>query len=165
MYLLADALGLGDLAADLKAVMDSCVEPTPSPEARYLKGLRIGIVGGDGQAMVELRQRAERYGAKLAINITKTVAWMATDTPDSTDAKHNSARKFGVPMVTSGQAAERLEEAIKDAELKAFERQREIDEYAARRNDYAAERDAYWRPTWRPPRELDRDPEPEYFAY
>jgi hypothetical protein len=40
------------------------------------------------------------------------------------------------------------------------ERQREIDRYAALRQQRADEADAYWRPSWRR-EELDYDPEPE----
>lgn len=163
MYLLADALGLPDLAADIKSVIEACAEPEPAAEARFLRGLRVGIVGDDGES-VALRKRADSYGAKLAVNITKTVVWLATTTPDSTDAKHNSARKLGIPMLTPAQASDRLDEAIREAELKAFERQREIDEYAALRQQYQAEREVYWRPTWRPV-ELERDPVPDFDWY
>jgi DNA polymerase III subunit epsilon len=114
--------------------------------------------------MTALRKRAESYGAKLAVNITKTVVWLATSTPDSADSKHNSARRFGIPMLSAAEASSRLDEAIREAELKAYERQREIDEVLARRDQYQAEREAYWRPTWRPV-ELDRDPEPEFDWY
>jgi DNA polymerase-3 subunit epsilon len=157
MYLLADSLGLTDLAADLQAAIDACAEPKPSGEARYLCSLRIGIVGDSGPINT-LRKRAESYGAKLAVNITKTVAWIATTTPDLTDAKHNSARKLGIPMLSPVEASARLDSAIREAEIKAFERQRELDEFAARRARYNAEREAYWRPTWLAI-ELDRDPE------
>jgi DNA polymerase-3 subunit epsilon len=163
MYLLADALGLSDLADEMSTVISACTEPQPAPEARYLQGLRVGIVGGD-EEIVALRKRAESYGAKLAVNITKTVVWIATTTPDSTDAKHSSARKLGIPMLAAAQASDRLVEAIREAELKAYERQREIDESIARRQQYQAEREAYWRPTWRQI-ELDHDPEPEYDWY
>jgi DNA polymerase-3 subunit epsilon len=124
MYLLADALGLSDLAAEITAVIKACAEPQPAAEARFLRGLRVGIVG-DADEIVALRKRAESYGAKLAVSITRTVVWMATTTPDSTDAKHNSARNLGIPMLTSAQASDRLDEAIREAELKAYERQRE----------------------------------------
>jgi DNA polymerase-3 subunit epsilon len=67
-------------------------------------------------------------------------------------------------MLTPAQASDRLDEAIREAELKAFERQREIDEYAALRQQYEAEREAYWRPTWRPV-ELERDPVPDFDWY
>jgi DNA polymerase-3 subunit epsilon len=81
MYLLADALGLSDLADKISTVINACAEPQPAAEARYLRGLRVGIVGDD-EEIVALRKRAESYGAKLAVNITKTVAWMATTTSD-----------------------------------------------------------------------------------
>ena len=159
MYLLADALGLSALANEISTVINACAEPQPAAEARYLRSLRIGVVGDD-EEIVALRKRAESYGAKLAVNITKTVVWLATTTPDSTDAKHNSARELGVPMLTAAQASDRLDEAIREAALKAYERQREIDESIARRQQYHAEREAYWRPTWRQI-ELDHDPEPD----
>lgn len=156
MYLLADALGLLELASELHAAIDACSEPEPAAEARYLRGLRVAVVG-DGADLELLRKRAQSYGTKLAVNVTKTVVWIATTTPHATDSKHNSARKFGVPMLSPEQASVRLDAAIRDAELKAFERQTQIDENLARQREYAAEREAYWRPTWRP-FELDRDP-------
>ncbi len=163
MYLLANALGLSDLADEISTVVKACAEPQPAAEDRYLRGLRVGIVGDD-EEIVALRKRAESYRAKLAVNITKTVVWMATTTPGSTDAKHNSARRLGIPMLTAAQASDRLDEAIREAELKAYERQREIDEFIARRQQYQVEREAYWRPTWRQI-ELDHDPEPEVDWY
>jgi DNA polymerase-3 subunit epsilon len=156
MYLLADALGLPELATELREAIDACSEPEPASEARYLRSLRVAVVG-DGADFELLRKRAESYGAKLAVNVTKTVVWMATATADATDSKHNSARKLGVPMLPIEQASVRLDAAIRDAELKAYERQRAIDENLALQRQYAAEREAYWRPTWRPV-ELDRDP-------
>lgn len=63
-----------------------------------------------------------------------------------------------MPIVGVEQATTRLEEALREAELKAFERQRQIDETQARARQYEAEADAYWRPSWRE-RELTQDPE------
>ncbi len=157
MYLLAASLGLSDLAAQINDVIQACAEPEPPAEGRYLKGLRVAIVGDQGE-IVDLRKRAEMYGAKLAINVTKTVEWLATSTPDADDSRHNSARRLGIPIISPDQASARLDDAIAEAELKAFERQRQVDEYAASRRQRQAEADAYWRPTWRPI-ELDRDPE------
>ena len=65
------------------------------------------------------------------------------------------------PILEPNPALKRLNEDIRDAELRAFERQRELDEYEARRELRAAEADAYWRPAWRT-RELDRDPELDF---
>ncbi len=132
MFLLADALGLTDVAGRVNAVIADCSEPEPRPEARYLRGLRIAVVGEDTE-IIALRERAEFYGAKLAVNVTKTVQWLATTTPDALDSRHESARKLGIPMLTPALAQARLNEAIQDAELKAYERQREIDEFAAMR--------------------------------
>lgn len=159
MYLLADALGLSDLAMRINDVMQACAEPAPPPEARYLRGLRIAIVG-DHSNVIELRNRAESYGARLAVNVTKTVKWMVSDTPNATDSRHTTARKLGIPILSSTEGSTRLDEAVREAELKAYERQCEIDRYAALRQQQADEADAYWRPTWRP-EELDHDPDPE----
>lgn len=148
MFLLADALGLTDLAGRVNAVIADCSEPEPRPEARYLRGLRIAVVGEDAE-IIALRERAEFYGAKLAVNVTKTVQWLATTTPDALDSRHESARKLGIPMLTPALAQARLNEAIQEAELKAYERQREIDEFAAMRRQREIETDAYWRPVWR----------------
>lgn len=157
MYLLAASLGLTDLANQINDVIQACAEPEPPAEGRYLKGLRVAIVGDHGE-IADLRKRAEMYGAKLAINVTKTVEWLATSTPDADDSRHNTARRLGIPIISPAHASTRLDEVIAEAELKAFERQRQIDEYAASRRQRQAEADAYWRPTWRPT-ELDRDPE------
>jgi DNA polymerase III epsilon subunit-like protein len=160
MYLLADALGLDELAAKIQAAIDSCAEPAPPPESRYLRGTRIGIVGNTAE-LAKLRTRAETYGAKVAVRITNTVAWLATVTPDAVDARHKAAREIGIPILDPAAATKRLNEDIRDAELKAFERQRIIDEHAERRRQRLAEADAYWRPSWRA-LELDHDPKPDF---
>ncbi|WP_157900971.1 3'-5' exonuclease [Mycobacterium terramassiliense] len=148
MYLVAEALGLTDLASEVNSVIAACSEPEPSPEARYLRGLRVAIAGEDPE-VVALRERAEAYGAKLAVNVTKTVQWLATTTPEADDSRHSSARKLSIPILTPAHASARLDEAIRDAEIKACERQRELDEFAARRRQREIEADAYWRPVWR----------------
>ncbi|WP_431240853.1 3'-5' exonuclease [Mycolicibacterium aichiense] len=163
MYLLAEALGLDDLTETLNQVITACAEPEPPVHARYLRGLRVAIVG-DHFEVVELREYAESYGAKLAVNITKTVLWMASVTPDANDSRHETARRLGIPIISPAQGRERLDESVREAELKAFERQRLIDESNAQRRRYEAEADAYWRPQWRD-RELDHDPEPEYESW
>ena len=66
------------------------------------------------------------------------------------------------PILEPNPALKRLNEDIRDAELRAFERQRELDEYEARRELRAAEADAYRRPAWRT-RELDGDPEYDFY--
>lgn len=162
-YLLADALGLTALAEEIHAAIVANVEPEPSAKARYLRGTRIGIAG-DSTELIELRTTAEGYGAKIAVNITKTVQWMASVTPDATDSRHNSARKFGIPIVSPADGTKRIGEAVRDAELKAFERQREIDRMEADRKAHRAEQDSYWRPVWRrtelvPARDLTEPPD------
>ena len=156
MCLLADALGLPGLAAEVGAVIEKNTEPPPPPEARYLRGIRIGILGR-GPEFDDLRICAEDHGASIAKNITKTVIWVATTTPDANDASHRAARTYQVPMLSPVLARQRLDEAIRDADLKAFERQRGVDEWAAQRQA----REDYWRPAWRPI-ELDYTPAPLY---
>jgi DNA polymerase III epsilon subunit-like protein len=148
MFLLAEALGLDVLATEIRDVIVQLADPEPTPNARYLRGLRIAIIGEDA-VIVAVRERAQEYGAKLAVNITKTVQWLATSTPDATDSRHDTARRLGIPIIDPNDASDRLSEAIRDAELTAFERQREIDEYEAARRRREAEADAYWRPAWR----------------
>jgi DNA polymerase-3 subunit epsilon len=154
MWLLADALGLADLATELGTVIDQCTETPPSPHSRYLRGVRVGILG-HGPDFDQLRTRAEQHGASIAARITATVLWVATTTPDANDAPHRAARTHLVPMLSPAAARRRLDDAIRDAELKDIERQRAVDEWAAQRKS----RDDYWRPTWRPT-ELDYDPDP-----
>lgn len=148
MFLLAEALGLDVLATEISDVIAELADPEPAPTARYLCSLRIAIIGEDAMT-VALRERAQGYGAKLAVNITKTVQWLATSTPDATDSRHDTARRLGIPIIGPDDASDRLSEAIRDAELSAFERQREIDEYEAARRRREAESDSYWRPVWR----------------
>ena len=42
--------------------------------------------------IVDPREHAEPYGAKLAVKITKTVQWMVATTRDATDSRHMTAR-------------------------------------------------------------------------
>jgi DNA polymerase III subunit epsilon len=156
MWLLADALGLSDLAIEIGELIDRCAEPAPPSHARYLRGVRVGILG-HGPDIDQLRARAEEYGTSIAARITKTVIWVATTTPDANDAPHRAARTHLVPILTPAAARRRLDEAIQEAELKDFARQRAVDEWAAQRQA----RDDYWRPTWRPT-ELAYDPQPLY---
>lgn len=158
MYLLADALGLRELAEQINQVIQACAEPEPSAEARYLRSLRVAIVG-DTNEVIDLRKYAESYGAKLAVNITKTVKWMVSTAPETTDSRHTTARRLGIPIISPAEGSARLDEAIREAKLKAVERQREIDKYTAVRRQREAEADAYWRPSWRA-QELDYDPKP-----
>lgn len=160
-YLMAEALGLTELAKEIGAVMDELDEPEPDPSARYLRSLRIGIVG-DTIELRALRLHAARYGARIAVKITKTVQWMATVTPEADDTLHNSARRLGIVMVTPEDGMARIDEAVGEAEMRAAERQRQIEAAEADRQAYLAERETYWRPVWRE-LELDYDPEQESY--
>lgn len=156
MWLLADALGLPDLTNEIGDAIERRAEPMPPPQARYLRGVRVGILG-HGPELDLLRGRAAEYGASIAVRITQTVIWVATTTPNATDAPHRAARTHRVPILSPSVAKARLNDAIRAAELRDFERQRAIDEWDAQRQL----RDEYWRPKWRPT-ELDYDPEPLY---
>jgi hypothetical protein len=79
-------------------VIEACAEPEPSPESRYLRGSRVGICS-NSSVLVQLRTRAEAYGAKVAVRITKTVQWLATTTPDALDPRHIAARTNSVPIL------------------------------------------------------------------
>ncbi|BBX84091.1 hypothetical protein [Mycolicibacterium aubagnense] len=79
--------------------------------------------------------------------------------PDSSDSRHTTARALGIPLINPAQGWIQINEAIREEEMKAFERQQQIAASAALREQRAAEADAYWRPTWRPV-ELDDDPGP-----
>ena len=99
MYLSADALGFSGLAERINTVMQECAEPAPPAQARYLRGWRIAIVGDHG-GVIDLRKLAESYGAKLAVNITKTVTWMVSTTPEATDSRHTTACDLGIPIIS-----------------------------------------------------------------
>lgn len=160
MYRLADGLGLTDIAEPLARIIEDKAEPPPRPEERFLRGLRVAFAGDD-PALTVVHQSAVAHGAQIAVNITKTVQWLGSSTPDSDDRRHATARAHGIPILIAAAAGERIEEALREAELRAFERQLQVDEQAARARQYAAEQDAHWRPSWRAT-ELDKDPEPDW---
>lgn len=146
--LLADALGLSELAERINEVIHACAEPEPPPKARYLRGLRVAIVG-DHSEVIGLRDHAESYGAKLAVNITKTVNWMVAQHPTpptrATQRRANSAFRSSAPPRDRHDSTK-----LSAKRNKAAERQRELDHQTAQRRQRADEADAYWRPSWRP---------------
>jgi hypothetical protein len=112
---------------------------------------------------VELRQRSaardnpDANDASCRTIPPRRIAHRANPTATT---RHTTARKLGIPILSPAQGSTRLDEAVREAELKAYERQRDIDRYATLRHQRADEADAYWRPSWRR-EELDHDPEPE----
>jgi hypothetical protein len=44
---------------------------------------------------------------------------MVSATPDSTDSRHATARKLGIPIIRPAEGSVRLDEAVREAELKA----------------------------------------------
>lgn len=107
--MLAEFISQGDHGSIL---IQECAEPSSPPEGRYLKGLRVAIVG-DHSEVVVLRQRAEAYG-EHAVNVTKPVKWMVSATPDATCSRHTTAHKLGIPIITPADGFARLDEAIRE---------------------------------------------------
>ena len=44
---------------------------------------------------------------------------------ETTDSRHTTARKLGIPIISPAEGSVRLDEAVREAELKAYERHRE----------------------------------------
>ncbi|RYE40592.1 MAG: 3'-5' exonuclease [Hyphomicrobiales bacterium] len=148
MLAVAKALGLPDIFEPLQEVIFSEAEPAPPPESRYLKGIRIGL-SGESPEVSALKEQAVGSGASVAVKITKTVVWLATTTPESTDRIHSKARELNIPIIDTAEAKRRLDEAVASAELDIFERRRQYQLFESERQREREEQDAYWRPTWR----------------
>lgn len=148
MLAVAKALGVPDIFEPLQEVILAKTEPAPPPESRYLKGIRIGL-SGESPEILALKEQAVGHGASVAVKITKTVVWLATTTPKSTDRTHNKARELNIPIIDAAEAKRRLDEALASAELDIFERRRQYQLFESERQREREEQDAYWRPTWR----------------
>ena len=55
--------------------------------------------------MIDLRKHGRVLRRKLAANITKTVKWMVSTTPDATDSRHTTARKLGIPIISPAEGS------------------------------------------------------------
>lgn len=146
MLLAAEALGLDQLARELRSVIDRLAESPPPEHATYLKKLRLAFAHDAGAEKV--RARAQEYGAKVAVNVTATVSWFTTSTPDSGERHHMKARELGVPVVSCEEADRRLDDAIAAAELEAFEKKQAVAEAEFRLRQRRVEQENYWQPVW-----------------
>jgi DNA polymerase-3 subunit epsilon len=162
MLIAAQALGLDQVAEELKHLIDQLAEPAPSEHSTYLKKLRVAFATDDPEAEL-VRKKAEEYGAKIAVNVTATVGWFGTSTPGSGERRHAKARELGVPVLTCVEAEQRLDDAIAAAELDAFERRQAAAEAEFRMRQRRTEQESYWRPVWLR-QELDHDPEWNRYA-
>lgn len=158
MFLAAQALGLDLLAHEINAVITAQAEPSPPPHARYLNGLRLGFAG-DSEALTTVRGRALDHGARAAVNITKTVQWLAADDPGDTSRHHARARDLGIPIIDIPEASRRLETDIRAATVLETERREQLERVLAEQERHRTDDDAYWRHHWRRT-ELPEDPGP-----
>jgi hypothetical protein len=113
------------------------------PGTGYLRGWRIGLDPADSEDLAHLRDLVDRHDGSIAKNLTKTVRFVATTTAGS--ALQAKAQALGIPVVTPQDADRRLDEAIRAADLAAFEHREAQAQCEAER----AERDRYWRHTWK----------------
>lgn len=132
-------------------------EPAAAPP-RHLRGKRLAFFG-ESERIQEMAARAEANGAPTVKNITKTVLWLAADDVEADTRFHRRARELGLEILDLDSAERRLRDLISDAELQDFQRAQELAAIQARYLKYEAERDEYWRHSWRS-RELERDPGP-----
>lgn len=140
---LAKALGVSHVADLLAPLVQADQAAAKQPGTGYLKGWRIGLDPADGDELAHLRDLAERHDASIAKNLTKTVRFVAATRPGSSfQAK---ARAVGIPVINPQEAARRLDEAIRQADLVAFEQRQLQASWEAER----AENDRYWRHTWK----------------
>jgi DNA polymerase III subunit epsilon len=109
----------------------------------YLKGWRIGLYPADSPGLAHLRDLADQHDVSIAKKLTKTVRFLATTT--SGTPAQAKARELGIPIITPHGAQRILDEAIRAADLAAFERREAQAEWEAE----LAERDRYWRRTWK----------------
>ena len=141
---LARALGVSDVVDVLAPLAEADLAAERKPAGTgYLKGWRIGLDPADSPTLAPLHKLADQHGASVAKVLTKTVRFLATTTTGT--PAQAKARDLGIPTVTPHQAQKILDEAIRAADLVAFERREEQAKWEAER----AERDRYWRHTWK----------------
>jgi DNA polymerase III subunit epsilon len=140
---LSRALGAVSIVDVLSPLVEADQAAVKQPGTGYLRGWRIGLDPVDSDDLAHLRELVDRHDASIAKNLTKTVRFVATTTPDS--AMQTKARALGIPVVSPQDAARRLDEAIRAADLAAFERREAQAQWEAERT----ERDRYWRHTWK----------------
>jgi DNA polymerase-3 subunit epsilon len=140
---LARALDVGEIVDLLAPLVEADQLPTTPPSTGYLKGWRIALDPSDHADLERLRQLAARHDAAIAKNLTKTVRFLAAATPDC--PARAKAVALGIRIVSPTEAELILDQAIREADLRAFERRQEHAKWEAQR----AADDRYWRHTWR----------------
>jgi DNA polymerase III epsilon subunit-like protein len=140
---LAKALGVPEVVAVLGPLVeaDRAAERKPAGTG-YLKGWRIGLDPADSPDLAALRQLADQHDASVAKKLTKTVRFLATTSGTPAQAK---ARELGIPIVPPHEAHRIMDDAIRAADLAAFERRQVQARWEAER----AEADRQWRHTWK----------------
>ncbi len=141
---LAKALGVPEVIAVLAPLVeaDQAVARKPAGTG-YLKGWRIGLDPAGDPGLAGLVELSERHDASVAKKLTKTVRFLATNTSGTTAQAR--ARELGIPVVTPHEGHRIMDEAIRAADLAAFERRQERAHWEAER----AEADRQWRHTWK----------------
>lgn len=116
---LARALGVNDVVNVLAPLVEADQSPMKQPGTGYLKGWRIGLDPADSDSLIRLRELVEHHDGRIAKNLTKTVRFVvAARTGSAFQAK---ATALGIPVISPQDATHRLEEAIREADLAAFE--------------------------------------------
>jgi DNA polymerase-3 subunit epsilon len=140
----ATALGARPVIDALAPLVEADQAEVRKPEGTgYLRGWRIGLDTASGRDLDHLRDMVQQHDASIAKRLTKTVRFLASTAIDSPDQA--KARELGIAVVSPREAARILDEAIRAADLEAFERKQAQAEWEAER----AERDRYWRHTWK----------------
>jgi len=141
---LARALGVSQVVEILAPLVDVDLAAARKPAGTgYLKGWRIGLDPADDPRLAHLRDLAGQHDASIAKKLTKTVRFLATTTTGT--PAQAKARELGIPIITPREAQRILDEAIRTADLAAFEDREAQAEWGAE----LAERDRYWRHTWK----------------
>ena len=141
---LARALGVFQVVDVLAPLVDADQAAARKPPGTgYLKGWRIGLDPADSPGLAHLRDLVDRHDASIAKKLTKTVRFLATTTPGT--PAQAKALELGIPIIAPHEAQRILDEAIRAADLAAFERREAQAEWDAE----LAERDRYWRHTWK----------------
>jgi DNA polymerase-3 subunit epsilon len=141
---LARALGVSQGVEILAPLVDADLAAARKPAGTgYLKGWRIGLDPADDPGLDHLRDLAGQHDASIAKKLTKTVRFLATTTAGT--PAQAKASELGIPIITPHEAHRILDEAIRTADLAAFEHREAQAEWEAE----LAERDRYWRHTWK----------------
>lgn len=120
-----------------------------------LKGWRILPVG-DSAALTQVVDLAVEYGAKVAVNVTKTVRLVISDDVAADDPRISRARTAGVEVLSPDQARKLVEDEaakLQDGLFADAAGQEVADRLAAERTAEAADAPPEWHRYWRP-REL-----------